>query len=162
MIFRLAGMLGVEIGALGEFMDPISRARYIHTHDSISPATGSVHIALSAALMDNYGMGGRDWISRFISGAPLVVYLIQRGVYGTTDKPLATAPHIDSIFVNSDHRYRERASHPAIIDAHSIGGGFLVRRGFWRPDGPYDLAGPGLLVSDSTALINIAIRYPAI
>ena len=61
-----------EVESLAAFLDPISSERYSHTPNATTSDTGTVHIALIAALMDNYGMGGREWVSHFIYGFPFV------------------------------------------------------------------------------------------
>ena len=70
-----------EVMALAEFAEPISKSWYRATPSAIASATGGVHIALLAALTRNYDMGGKDWVSQFIFGFPLVGSLSQSGVW---------------------------------------------------------------------------------
>ena len=106
--------------------------------------------------------GGRDWVSQFIYGFPLIGHLSQNGVYDATNNPLPRAPSIESLFRIAEHRHREGSVRPATIEAETIWEDALVQRDLGWVDGLFDLAASGRLSIDHLSPVNIAFRAPVI
>ena len=90
---------------------------YSATPPFILPATGKVHIALLAHLLDYTGMGGSKWILQFVVGFPLIGCLYQTRTFPTDDDAPFTFVDPDTLFASSPHRFKARA--PRAVSRHA-------------------------------------------
>ena len=151
-----------DIQELAKFLNPISTEWYSNTPHEIASATGTIHIALLDALMDNYGMGGREWLSQFIFGFPFIGFLSQSGVFSPSEKELESPPKPDLIFEEAENRFRSRASQQPPKEAERVWAEAIEQRDCGWLDGPFDLTDSGRIANDPLSPVNIAFRFPVI
>ena len=136
-----------------------TRRLYSATSPFILPATGKIHIALLAHLLDYTGMSGPKWILQFVVGFPLSGCLHQSRTFATDDDSPFTFVDPDTLFASSPHRLKTRSPRAVSRHAEQLWAEALkqVDEGWLTPPGP--LGANSHFLDRPRGECNIAFRF---
>ena len=135
-----------------------TRRLYSAIPPTILPATGKVHIALSAHLLDYAGVGGTKWILQFAVGFPLTGCLRQSRAFPTDTQAPFDHVGTSTLFASSPGRFKIRDPRAISRHADQLWGEALkqVQEGWLTPPDP--LNHNGHFLEHPREECNIAFR----
>ena len=151
-----------EIHKLGDELKPTSELWYRKVPNNIARATGRVHIALLSSLMQSFGMKGKNWVSQFIFGFPIVGFLSQNKVFEESGARPEDLKDINDIFNQSSRRFQERSRISAKIESSAIWNEIIEQRDQGWVTGPFEFNDNGRLADDPGTPVNVAFRFPVV
>ena len=131
---------------------------YSQTPVTISHATGKFKFLAFTTLMDQYGLGGRNWMRQFVWGFPITGDLSQSGVY-PKDPQAVPAPDTATIWADAESRFRSRAAGSGRLNEGTLWNESMeqVKKG-WLSD-PLPLGEDGQSPALGLGPINAAFRF---
>ena len=128
-------------------------------HPELSKLTAKIHIPLLRELMNEYDMGGEEWIDQFYSGFPLIGTQGEAGVYPQQHDGSEEMLTREEVLITSKERFYQRfSSASSPFDAPLWKEALQQREKGWLI-GPYPIV-DGLAIIDGTPrALNFSFRF---
>ena len=116
------------ISRLSEYLTRVSQAWYLSAPSAIRKSTCRAHVSLLSAIMQGFGMEGKNGVAQFLFGCPMLCSLSQEGVFAKSEKLLGPLRGIREIYELPEEHFCERAKFPATNESIAIGDEILEQK----------------------------------
>ena len=131
---------------------------YSKVDQRIHTATGKVNFIAMMSLMDQFGMGGKNWLQQFVWGFPIVGDLSQSGVF-PTDPNAVPAPDPSGLWAETTDRFKTRAKNSGWCNADHLWEEALEQTEKGWLSAPLPIDPEGRCPDAALGPINISFRF---